>query len=124
MPHTRAWDETKPAGSDFASTLDDQARELKVDLRERLSVCFVWATSQADDGKVLTLPFKAADNTSLVSVSAANSLTGSDEHSMIDLAQTWNTSGNPTAVKVNITNTASGAASKLLDLQVGGVSKF
>lgn len=41
------------------------------------------------------------------------------------MAQTWNNAGvNFTAFKVNVTNTASGSTSKLLDLQVGGASKF
>jgi phage baseplate assembly protein gpV len=42
-----------------------------------------------------------------------------------DIAQTWNAGGVTfTAVKLNVTDTASAAASLLLDLQVGGVSKF
>ena len=52
------------------------------------------------------------------------SLTGSSALSMIDLAGTWNTSGTPTALKLNVTNTASAAASLLMDLQVGGSSRF
>jgi hypothetical protein len=52
------------------------------------------------------------------------SLTGSNASSLIDLAGTWNTTGNPTAIKLNITNTASGATAKLIDLQVGGTSEF
>lgn len=56
--------------------------------------------------------------------STGYSLTGSDATSMIDLAGTWNTTGTPTAIKLNITNTASNAASLLMDLQVGGVSKL
>lgn len=42
----------------------------------------------------------------------------------LDLAQTWNTSGNATALKLNVTNTASGGSSLLMDLQAGGVSQF
>ena len=41
----------------------------------------------------------------------------------LDLAQTWNTSGNATGLKLNVTNTASGASSLLMDLQVGTVSR-
>jgi hypothetical protein len=42
-----------------------------------------------------------------------------------DLADTWNASGTTfTAIKMNVTDTASAAASLLMDLQVGGVSKF
>lgn len=56
--------------------------------------------------------------------STGYSLTGSDVTSMIDLAGTWNTSGTPTALKLNITNTASNAASLLLDLQLSSTSVF
>lgn len=42
-----------------------------------------------------------------------------------DLADTWNAGGTTfTAIKMNVTDTASNAASLLLDLQVGSVSKF
>ena len=43
---------------------------------------------------------------------------------MLDLAGTWNTSGNATLIKANVTDTASGASSNLLDLQEGGTSIF
>jgi len=44
---------------------------------------------------------------------------------LVDVATTWNNGGNtPTLLKFNVTDTASNAASKLLDLQVGGASKF
>jgi len=52
------------------------------------------------------------------------SLTGSDQTSMVSLAGTWNTTGNPTALRLNITNTASGANADLMELQVGGVNQF
>jgi hypothetical protein len=52
------------------------------------------------------------------------SLTGSNADSMFDLAGTWNTSGTPTALKLNVTDTASAAGSMLIDLQIGGVSQF
>lgn len=48
---------------------------------------------------------------------------GSLAGSLIDASQTWNTSGAPTAIKLNVTNTASGAG-LLMDLQVGGTSQF
>lgn len=56
--------------------------------------------------------------------STGYSLTGSNATNMVDLAGTWNTSGTPTAFKLNITNTASNAASLLADFQVGGASRF
>jgi hypothetical protein len=58
-----------------------------------------------------------------VIASTGYSLTGANAQSLIDLAGTWNTSGTPTAFKLNITDTASNAASLLLDLQVGGTSR-
>jgi hypothetical protein len=45
-----------------------------------------------------------------------------DIYNMLD---TWNASGTTfTAIKMNVTDTASAAASMLMDLQVGGASKF
>ena len=45
--------------------------------------------------------------------------------SRLDIAETWNSSGTTfTGVKLNVTDTASNAASKLIDLQVGGSSMF
>ena len=42
-----------------------------------------------------------------------------------NLSETWNSSGTTfTGVKYNVTDTASAATSLLMDLQVGGVSKF
>jgi hypothetical protein len=44
---------------------------------------------------------------------------------VLDLTQTWNASGVTfTGLKLNVTNSASAAASLLADLQVGGVSQF
>lgn len=44
---------------------------------------------------------------------------------VLDLSATWNDAGVTfTGLKLNVTNTASAAASKLLDLQVGGVTQF
>jgi hypothetical protein len=51
-------------------------------------------------------------------------LTGSQTTPVLDIKQTWNTSGNATGLKLNVTNTASGASSLMMDLQVGGVSQF
>jgi hypothetical protein len=44
----------------------------------------------------------------------------------MDLAGTWNTTGTPTLIKANVTETGAGsnAASLLMDLQVGGASRF
>ena len=44
--------------------------------------------------------------------------------SSLYLDTTWNTTGNPDGIYLNVTNTASGASSKLLNLKVGSVSQF
>ena len=51
-------------------------------------------------------------------------LTGATATSALDIAQTWNTTGTPTAIRLNVTDTASNANSLLMDLQVGGSSRF
>ena len=52
------------------------------------------------------------------------SLTGSSATSALSIAQTWNTTGSPTAIDLNVTNTASGVGSLLMNLRVGGSSQF
>ncbi len=67
-----------------------------------------------------TPTFSQAMNISDVVTAGSGALAGS----LLNLTQTWNTSGSPTAIKLNVTKTASNAASLLMDLQVGGVSRF
>jgi len=52
------------------------------------------------------------------------SLTGANAQSALSITGTWNTTGTPTALLVNVTDTASSASSLLADFQVGGVSRF
>lgn len=56
--------------------------------------------------------------------STGYSLTGANAQSLVNLSGTWNTSGTPTLIKANVTDTLSNASSLLLDLQVGGTSMF
>jgi hypothetical protein len=63
--------------------------------------------------------------TFLAQTLTGQSLTGTQATSLLDLSTTWlSTTGNPSAIKLNVTNTASGATSNLMDLQVGGVSQL
>src|SRR6516225_3557962 len=64
-----------------------------------------------------------AANTSALAVTGY-SLTGANAQSLLDLSGTLNTSGNPAAIKLNLTNTASGTASRFADFQLGGTSKI
>jgi hypothetical protein len=68
----------------------------------------------------------AADSTSNVTLiyGDAYSVSGANAIPMVDMSGIWNTTGEPTLVKYNVTNTASGTNSLLLDLQVGGSSRF
>jgi hypothetical protein len=53
-----------------------------------------------------------------------SSATGSGAPVGVAIGYTWNTTGNPTLIKANVTNTASGSAALLMDLQVGGSTMF
>lgn len=64
---------------------------------------------------------QATANTAALNITGY-SLTGSDATGMVSLAGTWNTSGTPTALLLNITDTASNAASCLADFGTGGGS--
>jgi len=52
------------------------------------------------------------------------SLTGTQATNLLDLATTWDTTGTPTGIKLNATNTNSNPATLLMDLQVSGGTKF
>ncbi len=69
-----------------------------------------------------TQTFTPAVNTSAL-VGSGYSLTGSASASFVDLSGTWNTSGTPTAIKLNITNTAS-TNGLLISLARDGASQF
>ena len=49
---------------------------------------------------------------------------GTNTTRLLNLDGTWTTSGDVTAIFLNITNTGSGANSKLIDLQIGSAPKF
>lgn len=72
--------------------------------------------------KSLTLASPSA-NTAFLSGTGYSLTSGNG--SFIDLAGTWNNAGStPTAIKLNVTDTASNSGSLFLDLQIGGSSKF
>jgi hypothetical protein len=110
-----------PVGGGLAAADIDTAAELATIQSDETGSAggYVRATSPT-----LTTPvINGATNTAAIA-STGYSLTGSNATSAIDLAGTWNTSGTPTLIKANVTDTASNANSLLMDLQVGGVSKL
>lgn len=70
------------------------------------------------------LTLKDATGQSLTLADTVLAGSGSLAGSILSTTQTWNTSGSPTAWKLNVTNTASGASALLIDLQIGGTSQF
>ena len=64
----------------------------------------------------------ASANTS--ALTATYSVTGANTTPLLDLSGTWNTTGVARGILLNITETASAATSKLLDVQSSGTSAF
>lgn len=109
----------------------------KFSVNEVGNILFSGGTISSSGGKasfslgILTSYDSIIPNLSTSNLSVTNSitisgqsLTGTSANSLFDSSTTWNTTGTPTAIKLNVTDTASNAASLLMDLQVGGVSKF
>ncbi len=51
-------------------------------------------------------------------------LSGSSTNALVNLDTTWNTTGNANAIELNVTNTASGSTSKVMNLKVDLTSVF
>ena len=114
MAYTRTWDNTRPNGATTnASTIDSEIQYTRVDLEERVSALF--GMSASDFAADPVVPRKIA----------LTHGTLTDDAQTISATVTWNDAADTfTAIKLNVTNTASAAGSKLIDLQVGGVSMF
>jgi hypothetical protein len=80
-------------------------------------------TTTPNTGAFTSLTGAPPANTAAYAVTGY-SLTGSNAQSVIDLAGTWNTTGTPSAIKLNVTDTASNASSLLMQLQTGGTNRF
>jgi len=125
-PWTNVWDETKPADNDLASSLGTQSRQFKLDVRQRMAYQHVWNKDVNTDGAHINLILSDADtlpNKELLR-GGGYSLTGANAQSMVELSGTWNTTGTPVLCRYNVNDTASNAASLLVDRQVNGVSKY
>lgn len=89
MAYTNAWDETSPLGSALVSTVDDIIRQLKLDLRERLSA----GSSDLNAGRLALVSVAATSgspNLLKVTGPAHTGLTASAEAAdvLFDLART------------------------------------
>jgi len=63
--------------------------------------------------------FQGSANTTPLTISGY-SVTGANTTRAIDLTGTWNTSGNVTALNIDVTNTASGIGSNLINASING----
>jgi hypothetical protein len=90
-----------------------------------LSGTNTWSNAQTFSSDITSrsLTLTGTGNAALIT-GTGYSLTSADQSSLVDLSGTWNTSGTPTAFKLNITDTTSNAASSLMDLQIATVSQF
>lgn len=110
------------ASNDVLPVLDVSASAGSKGSKITVGELFTGRTATDLTANKLTLTALAAN--AAVLASTGYSLTGSNATSMVNLAGTWNTSGAPTGIKVDITDTASDNASLLMDLQINSSSKF
>src|SRR5688500_15783777 len=82
---------------------------------------FTWDDASRELGISGRIEIAAVANDTPLTISGY-SLTGSSALPILDLLGTWNSTGTPSAIRLNVTNTASNSASKLLDLQIGGTT--
>lgn len=105
-----------PQTWNFAQTSNNQAA---------LTIGESSAATSGTLGNQFGLKVSGAAGSTAVPLGVVSSLSGSQTLPTLYIAPTWNTSGVvDAALLVNVTNTASGTGSKLLDLQVGGSSQF
>lgn len=87
-----------------------------------------WSTVLNGGGGLYNIRYNSASKLAITSTGATtitpDTLTGSAATSALDISQTWNTTGTPTALKLNITDTASGISSLMFDIQKSGASMF
>jgi hypothetical protein len=57
-------------------------------------------------------------------VVVSKSVSGTENSSVVDLSTTWNTTASPSALKLNVINTSSGADANLLDIQQDGLTRL
>lgn len=117
------------------------AFDLTLATSEALTAGRTLSFNVADGNRTLTIPatgtvallgtanvFTAAQTITGPVGSSALTITGGTQTAsfpVLDLTQTWNNAGvTLTGLKLNITNTASAAASLLVDIQLGGTSQF
>ena len=91
----------------------------------RVGIAFGETTASTAAGVPYDVQVSTLAGSTATPLNVTNSLNGSQTLPALSITPTWNTTGViDAALLVNATNTASGAASKLLDLQIGGTTQF
>lgn len=153
MAYTNVWSDTSPTGSEAANTIDDIFRSLEVNIEQRFIDLFNMANFTADPLRPGGLKFydtadaklflgdnagtpraillrDKADSVTYMQwkytglVLSPPTLTGSSTP-FINVTQTWNNAATTfVGMLVNITSTASAAASLFFDYQLAGTSQW
>jgi hypothetical protein len=83
----------------------------------------MYNTGQVTRGTINTIGTGAQlstdSTTNIPAISINQSLTGASAQSLISATTTWNTTGNPSLLEFNVTNTASGATANYLHISDG-----
>jgi hypothetical protein len=91
----------------------------------RVGIVFGETTASTAAGVPYDVQISTLAGSTATPLNVTNSLNGSQTLPALSITPTWNTTGVvDAALLVNATNTASGTASKLLDLQIGGSTQF
>lgn len=90
----------------------------------QIGMAFGETTASTSAGTPYLAKFTTLAGSTAIPVGIVQSLTGSQAVSALSITPTWNTSGAPIALDVNVTNTASSSSSLLLRLATGGSNIF
>lgn len=117
---------TAASGANTIANADNaQAWNWATTTSGRVAMIFGEGTASVSAGVPYILQAKTLIGSTATPLNVQNSLNGSQTLSALSITPTWNTTGVvDAALLINATNTASGAASKLIDAQIGGVSQF
>jgi len=91
----------------------------------RIAMIFGETTASTSTGSPYIVQIKTATGSTAIPLNVLNSPSGSQTLPAMEITPTWNTTGVVDgALRINVTNTASGAASLLAQFKVGGTTQW
>jgi len=123
MSHTNDWNEASPAGTDLISNGDNEIRQMKLDIRERMQNDHYWNVSKEMDGHHNSILQRLGPD-AVAFTSTGFVATSPNTPPLIDIRGEWNTTGPMQAFYMDITDTMSDAFSNLMVLRISGQNKF